>query len=118
MIVRHGKRSKWLATPIFGALLVLYATATWAVPLADALIELEVQGNVEHFDDYAPPCNVGHDELTCPFCQFLGLPNLASNGGVHLTILPSRIDSPKAVDSVGLYAHRWLKLGPRGPPLT
>ncbi len=116
MIVKRGPKIRWFATPLIGVVLVMYATATWMVPLADAFIHAEVQGNVEHIDEKAPPCNIGHDELTCPFCQFLGLPNHGGTTGINLSLRPAQAEWNKATEDVTIGAHHWFALGPRGPP--
>jgi len=63
---RGGVRTKRLIRPILIGVLLLYGSATAAVPLADSLHHAHVHSHDVQHDGISERCTNGHDELTCP----------------------------------------------------
>lgn len=96
--------------------LVLYGSATASMPLADSLLESTANSHVDHIEQVSAPSSIGHDELTCPLCQFVGLASIAcSDGCVGYSYLWRMVAGFK-------FSHSWhptggvSPLGPRAPP--
>ena len=102
---------------LFG-LMVVYGAATTFVPLADSLLHTAAHASVEHFDDDTPPCGVGHDELTCALCQFIGLSSLTPPAGFQFNLQGLHLLSLTVAELSPRVSHRFSPLGPRGPPLA
>ena len=112
------RRLKALTRRTLFGLMVVYGTATTFVPFADSLLETAAHDSVEHFDNDKPPCGVGHDELTCALCQFVGLSSLAPPGGFQFHLQGSHSLSFTVAKQSPRVSHRFSPLGPRGPPLA
>jgi hypothetical protein len=105
-----------ITRPILMGLLVLYGFATTTVPLADTLLEIAAHESVQHIEEVSAPHSVGHDELTCALCQFVGLPSLAPPTKPQIGLQNTRPMLPSAAEVLP-HALRWFSpLGPRGPP--
>ena len=100
---------------LFGVM-VVYGAATTLVPFADSLLETAAHASVEHFDDDSRPCGVGHDALTCPLCQFVGLTFLVQPVGFEFDLQLSQTLFLTVAQQFPEVSRWFFPLGPRGPP--
>ena len=116
MSLRRVDRLHRIARPILFGVMVLYGCATILVPLADSVLETAAHETVEHFEKVSPPCGFGHDQLTCPLCQFISLPSIAHDISCQLDFEQSQLPSNAVARSLPRVTRLFSPLGPRGPP--
>ncbi len=100
---------------LFG-LMVVYGIATVFVPFADSLLETAAHEAVEHFEEVSPPCGIGHDQLTCPLCPFVGLASVAVRNRSQFDLRDSQPISIGVAEALPRTSLLFSPLGPRGPP--
>ena len=111
----HGRMSASRRRALF-ALLVVYGIATTLVPFADSLLETAAHEGVEHFEPVSPPCNVGHDQISCPLCRFVSLASKAAPPCCELDLQDSHPCFTAAALALPRDTRWFSPLGPRGPP--
>ena len=110
------RRQKASTRRVLFGVMVVYGAATTLVPLADSLLETAAHASVEHFDDDSPPCGIGHDALTCPLCQFVGLTFLLPPVGFEFYLQRSPPLFLTVAQQFPEVSRWFFPLGPRGPP--
>ena len=102
--------------PVLLGVLLLYGFGSTAVPLADSIHHFHVHSHDDHHYHLAAPCSVGHDALTVPLCQFVGLAVISCSNPYSLDHSEWYAATPGTGETRHHVDQRTSFLGPRGPP--